>query len=81
MLEPNKDLEQIFENAVHVASLNSHEYVTLEHFLYSMLNNNSFVELLTTFGTDVKILKDDIENFITNDLKDIVNADISKPKK
>jgi len=81
MLEPNKDLEQIFENAVHVASLNSHEYVTLEHFLYSMLNNNSFVELLTTFGTDVKILKDDIENFITNDLKDIVNTDISKPKK
>ena len=81
MLEPNKDLEQIFENAVHVASVNSHEYVTLEHFLYSMLNNNSFVELLTTFGTDVKILKDDIENFITNDLKDIVNTDISKPKK
>jgi len=81
MLEPNKDLEQIFENAVHVASLNSHEYITLEHFLYSMLNNNSFVELLTTFGTDVKILKDDIENFITNDLKDIVNTDVSKPKK
>ena len=81
MLEPNKDLEQIFENAVQVASLNNHEYVTLEHFLYSMLSNDSFSEILTAFGTDVKILKEEIENFISNDLKEIVNSDIVKPKK
>ena len=41
MLEPNKDLEEIFEKAVQVASVNSHEYVTLEHFLFSMLNDIS----------------------------------------
>ena len=81
MLEPNKDLEQIFEHAVQVASLNNHEYVTLEHFLLSMLNNESFVEVLLTFGTDVKVLKEDIENFINHDLKDIVNLNITKPKK
>ena len=81
MLEPNKDLEQIFEHAVQVASLNKHEYVTLEHFLFSMLNNDHFVEILTSFGTDVKVLKEDIENFISNDLKEIVNANVSKPKK
>jgi ATP-dependent Clp protease ATP-binding subunit ClpA len=81
MLEPNKDLEQIFENAVQVASLNNHEYVTLEHFLYSMLSNDSFLEILQAFGTDVKILKEDIENFISNDLKEIVNSDTVKPKK
>ena len=81
MLEPNKDLEQIFEHAVQVASLNNHEYVTLEHFLFSMLNNDAFVEILSTFGTDVKVLKEDIENFISNNLKDIVNLNISKPKK
>ena len=33
MLEPDKDLEKIFEHAIQVASLNKHEYVTLEHFL------------------------------------------------
>ena len=33
MLEVNKDLEQNFENAVQLASLNNHEYITLEHFL------------------------------------------------
>jgi ATP-dependent Clp protease ATP-binding subunit ClpA len=81
MLEPNKDLEQIFENAVQVASVNEHEYITLEHFLYSMLNNDSFVEILNSFGTDVKVLKEDVENYITNDLTEIVNPDIAKPKK
>ena len=81
MLEPNKDLEQIFENAVQVASVNEHEYITLEHFLYSMLNNDSFVEILNSFGTDVKVLKEDVENYITNDLTEIVNPDVAKPKK
>ena len=81
MLEPNKDLEEIFEKAVQVASVNSHEYITLEHFLFSMLNNDSFVKLLTAFGTDVKVLKDDVEHYISNDLTEIVNADIEKPKK
>ena len=81
MLEPNKDLEQIFENAVQVASLNNHEYVTLEHFLFSMLNNESFTEILKAFGTDVKVLKEDVENFISNDLTEIVNNDVVKPKK
>ena len=81
MLEPNKDLEEIFEKAVQVASVNSHEYVTLEHFLFSMLNNDAFSKLLTAFGTDVKVLKDEVENYISNELKEIVNPDIEKPKK
>lgn len=81
MLEPNKDLEKIFEHAVKVASVNNHEYVTLEHFLYSMLNNENFAGILSSFGADVKVLKEEVESFITNDLRDIVNPDISKPKK
>jgi len=81
MLEPNKDLEQIFENAVELATNNKHEYVTLEHFLYSMLNNEPFNELLVNFGADVDHLKEDLENYITNELVDIVNTDVSRPKK
>jgi ATP-dependent Clp protease ATP-binding subunit ClpA len=81
MLEPNDDLEQVFENAINVAMVNHHEYITIEHILYSMLNNQPFAELLTSFGTDVQVLKDDIENYITEQLTDIVNMDIDEPKK
>lgn len=81
MLEPNKDLEQIFENAIQVASVHNHEYITLEHFLFSMLNSESFVNLLSAFGTDVDVLREDLDTYITNELKDIVNLDIEKPRK
>ena len=81
MLEVNKDLEQIFENAVQVARLNNHEYITLEHFLFSMLNNKNFSEVLSQFGTDVNVLKENIENFISNELTDIVNPNVTKPRK
>lgn len=36
MLEPNEDLEKIFEQAVVIAAKNKHEYITLEHF-YTVL--------------------------------------------
>ena len=81
MLEPNKDLEEIFENAINVAAVNHHEYITLEHVLYSMLNNPAFTQILTAYGTDVKVLKETVENYIQDSLADIVNFDIEKPKK
>lgn len=81
MLEPNKDLEEIFENAVNVAAVNKHEYVTLEHFLYSMLGNAAFTSVLTTFGADIKTLKENLENYIHKELSSIVNTDVTKPKK
>ena len=81
MLEPSKDLEQIFEHAVQVAGANQHEYITLEHFLFSMLNNEPFSKILTDFGTDVKKMRDEVEDYITNDLKEIINTGATKPKK
>lgn len=81
MLEPNKELEQIFENAVKLASVNNHEYITLEHFLFSLLNDEEFNQLLVAFGTDVSTLKTSIEDYIHTGLSDIVNPSIDKPKK
>jgi ATP-dependent Clp protease ATP-binding subunit ClpA len=46
-----------------------------------MLNNETFAKILEAFGTDVKQFREDIENYITNDLKEIVNEESSKPKK
>ena len=81
MLQPNKDLEQIFESAVSLANEHNHEYVTLEHFLYSLVTNEPFAKLLTSFGADVKSLTKDVTKFIQEDLKEIVNPQIDRPKK
>ena len=81
MLQPNKDLEQIFESAVNVANDHEHEYITLEHFLYSMIANESFAKLLVNFGADIKSLNDNLEKYITENLKDLVNPESDRPKK
>jgi len=82
MLEPNKDLEVIFEKAVGIASENKHEYLTLEHFLYSLVLDSSFNEVLKNYGADIDGLKTNLESFIANDLKEIINEDYNeKPKK
>ena len=81
MLQPNKDLEQIFESAVNYASEHNHEYVTLEHFLYSMIANEPFAKILASFGADTKGLTKDLEKYITHGLKEIVNTEVDRPKK
>jgi ATP-dependent Clp protease ATP-binding subunit ClpA len=81
MLQPNRDLEDIFESAVMLANEHNHEYITLEHFLYSMVKNEPFAELLTGFGTELKPLIADLEKYISESLTEIVNPAVDRPKK
>ena len=81
MLEPNQDLERIFERAVHLAMSHKHEYITLEHFLYGLLLDEKFDQRLTDFGTDTSQLKTDITEYVTNELSTISLEDGQKPKK
>jgi ATP-dependent Clp protease ATP-binding subunit ClpA len=81
MLEPNHDLEEIFEHAVQIASINKHEYITLEHLLLSMLHNKNFGDILVAYGTDLTTLKNTVEQYIQTELAGIVNPEVAKPKK
>jgi ATP-dependent Clp protease ATP-binding subunit ClpA len=46
-----------------------------------MLNNESFVGILTSFGTDVKVFKEEVENYINNEYQNITANEEVKPKK
>ena len=82
MLEPNEDLQLIFENAIKLAIENKHQYITLEHFLYSSIVDDKFGSLLKDFGLDTKDLKVKLEHYIGNELSSIVDMNLnSRPKK
>ena len=82
MLEPDKSLSAIFERAVELASKYKHEFLTLEHFLHSLLEDEKFKDLLTSYGSEVSLLQKDVDNFLNKELKEIVNAELDeKPKK
>jgi ATP-dependent Clp protease ATP-binding subunit ClpA len=81
MLEPNSDLESIFERAVKIAVKHKHEYITLEHFLYSLIIDTKFEQVLGDFGADLNSLKTNLEKFIDENLKDIIVDKLDRPKK
>jgi ATP-dependent Clp protease ATP-binding subunit ClpA len=81
MLEPNPDLEQIFERAVQIAMTHKHEYITLEHFLFGLLLDEKFNKRLTDFGSDTAKLKEEISTYIENELTSITLPEGQKPKK
>jgi ATP-dependent Clp protease ATP-binding subunit ClpA len=82
MVEPSKDLQLVFDKAVKDAQLLKHEYVTLEHLLFSMLCSENFYNLVKGFGADPDYLKSNLEHFLKNNCDEIkTEAEKFKPKK
>ena len=82
MVEPSKDLQLVFEKAVKDARLLQHEYVTLEHLLFSMLCSENFYNLVKGFGADPDYLKSNLEHYLKNSCDDIkIETTKHKPKK
>lgn len=80
-IQPNKDLEEIFEKTISLALDLKHEYITLEHFLHSLVENKGFAFILNSYGTDTEKFLQEIKTFLENELKDIENNEVEKPKK
>ncbi|MEP7147600.1 MAG: ATP-dependent Clp protease ATP-binding subunit ClpA [Acidobacteriota bacterium] len=55
-----KELEETLSQAVDVAVKYKHEYVTLEHLLYALVQNSSAAEVLTHCGADLQTLRDSL---------------------
>jgi ATP-dependent Clp protease ATP-binding subunit ClpA len=82
MVEPSKDLQLVFDKAIKDAQKLKHEYVTLEHLLFSMLCSENFYELVKGFGADPDYLKSNLEHHLKNGCEDItIDTNKHKPKK
>ena len=82
MVEPSKDLQLVFDKAIKDAQALKHEYVTLEHLLFSMLCSENFYNLVKGFGADPDYLKSNLEHFLKNSCDDIkIETTKHKPKK
>jgi len=82
MIEPDKDLSNMFETAILTAVQYGHQYLTLEHFLWGMVSDEEFSKILQEYGADIRGLKKNLINFIENDLKNIQSLEINtKPTK
>ena len=82
MVEPSKDLQLVFDKAIKDAQKLRHEYITLEHLLFSMMCSNNFCDALKVYGADVDYIKANLEHYLKNNCKEIIiETKKFKPKK
>jgi ATP-dependent Clp protease ATP-binding subunit ClpA len=82
MVEPSDNLQAVFEHAIETAKKLHHEYLTIEHLLLSMLEEESFSKCITGYGADVTFLTANVKDYVYNKSKEITIADVVvKPKK
>ena len=82
MIEPSQNLQEIFEKSVNVAKGLGHEYITIEHIIFSIMDDEESYKLLESFGADAAFIKTNIEHYLKNSLNDIKIAGTNnKPKK
>ncbi|MEH6628198.1 MAG: ATP-dependent Clp protease ATP-binding subunit ClpA [Motiliproteus sp.] len=60
----NKDLELTLSVAFQEARNKRHEFMTVEHLLLALLNNNSAVEVLEACGVDIDKLRGSLNAFV-----------------
>jgi len=82
MLEPNEQLEGIFEQSIKLAMDGQHEYVTIEHFTYALVLDETFKNVLIEYGADVEKISKDLTSYIGKNLESIQNiGHKGRPKK
>ena len=60
----DKELEQTLNQAFHEARGNNHEFMTVEHLLLALLDNNASREILLACGADIPALKTELTTFL-----------------
>lgn len=82
MVEPSNELQLVFEKAINVAKKLKHEYLTIEHLLFSMLCEESFYNCIQGYGADPEFIKKNLEHYLKTKCDEIVSqAEDIKPRK
>lgn len=64
MITPSQEIEEILEASATLAMTYSHEYVTLEHLAYAIVNYQPFFDLIKEYGVEPSDLLEDLEGYL-----------------
>ncbi len=64
MINPGQEVEAVVEESATLAMTYGHEYVTLEHLAYAIVNYEPFYQLINQYGVNGEALLDELEEYI-----------------
>ncbi|MFO1154387.1 MAG: ATP-dependent Clp protease ATP-binding subunit ClpA [Rhodospirillales bacterium] len=76
----SRNLEQTLHRALAFANERRHEYATLEHLLLSLTEDQDAVPVFKACGVDLPQLRQELTNFVDNELQSLKSAGTSDPK-
>ena len=76
----SEELEKTLQRALDKASLLNHQFITLEHLLYALLEDSDAMKILNACDVNINLLKNEVENFMKNNLSDLVLLGKNDPK-
>ena len=76
----SSNLEKTLQNAYQLASVNKHEFVTLEHLLFSLIEDKDALSVFNACGIDIFLLKRKLDQFISKELKNLKDNFTGEPK-
>jgi ATP-dependent Clp protease ATP-binding subunit ClpA len=80
LIKENPEINLIVSKAAEYAQALGHQYVTLEHLLYSMTSYRNFKRLLVDYGVEVEQLNQELKEYIEK-RTDLVSPDGEKPSR
>ena len=76
-----KSLEKSISNAFALATEKNHQYVTLEHLLFSLMDEEDAVNVMKACSVDIGLLRENLEHYIDHELDNIINSEkLSDPQ-
>ena len=76
----SSNLEKTLRESYQLATIHKHEYVTLEHLLFCLIDDKDALSVLKACGVDIIVLKNNVDAFILNDLKNLQDNFNGEPK-
>jgi ATP-dependent Clp protease ATP-binding subunit ClpA len=76
----SKNLEKTLHRALAIAKEYRHEYATLEHLLFALSDDEDATVVIRGCGVNLVDLKRTISNFLENDLKSLIVAELDEAK-
>jgi ATP-dependent Clp protease ATP-binding subunit ClpA len=77
---PSHNLEETVRRAVAYASDRRHEFVTLEHLLLSLTEDQDAVSVLRACGVDLDKLREDLLTYLDHDLTYLITDSLADPR-
>ena len=74
------DLENSLNFALSLASQRNHEFVTVEHLLLSIIEDQTVQEILKACGANLDELRNDLVNFVDNNIPKVEEAESYEPR-